>query len=154
LLAGVIGFVGCAGDEVPPASPSSPSPPPVTEGVKPASPESNEATAPTPVPPKTEGEAGKSDLPPLEEPKTSAEGEVKPVSLNEKQLAAIKKLPAEEQDAAIKQAVCPVSGGKLGSMDMPIKITAEGRTFYLCCDGCEDDVKADPQKVIAKLDKK
>ena len=37
---------------------------------------------------------------------------------------------------------------------MPIKVDAEGRTFYLCCKSCEDDVKKDPKGVLAKLDKK
>ncbi len=59
-----------------------------------------------------------------------------------------------EQPAALAQAVCPVSGHHLGSMEKPIKVTAEGRTFYLCCDSCEDKVKANPKSVIAKLDKK
>jgi YHS domain-containing protein len=39
-------------------------------------------------------------------------------------------------------------------MDKPIKVTAEGRTFFLCCESCEDKVKSDPKGVIAKLDKK
>jgi hypothetical protein len=38
-------------------------------------------------------------------------------------------------------------------MGKPLKVTAEGRTFYLCCDSCEDELKADPRKVIAKLTK-
>ena len=33
----------------------------------------------------------------------------------------------------------------LGSMEKPIKVTAEGRTFYLCCEGCEEEVKSRPQ---------
>jgi YHS domain-containing protein len=39
-------------------------------------------------------------------------------------------------------------------MGTPFKVTAEGRTFYLCCKSCEDEVKANPQAVIAKLDRK
>jgi YHS domain-containing protein len=70
------------------------------------------------------------------------------------ELAAIKELPAAEQAAAIQQAVCPVSSHHLGSMEKPIKVTAEGRTFYLCCESCEKELKADPKAVIAKLDKK
>jgi YHS domain-containing protein len=70
------------------------------------------------------------------------------------ELAKIKLLPAAEQDVAIKQLECPVSGEHLGSMDKPYKVTAEGRTFYLCCKNCEKDLKADPKAAIAKLDKK
>ena len=40
-----------------------------------------------------------------------------------------------------------------GRMDKPIKVTAEGRTFYICCDGCEDEVKTKGKEVVAKLDK-
>jgi hypothetical protein len=74
--------------------------------------------------------------------------------LSAAQLAEIKKLPADEQSIAIKQAACPVSGEALGSMGKPIKVSAEGRSFYLCCKGCEKDVKADPKGVLAKLDQK
>jgi hypothetical protein len=69
-------------------------------------------------------------------------------------LAAIKELPADEQEAAIKQVSCPVSGEPLGSMGKPLKVSAEGRSFYLCCKGCEKEVKADPKSVLAKLDQK
>ncbi len=36
-------------------------------------------------------------------------------------------------------------------MGTPIKVTAEGKTFYLCCKGCKKDVDADPKAVVAKL---
>jgi YHS domain-containing protein len=74
--------------------------------------------------------------------------------LTAEELAAIKELPAADQAAAIAQAICPVSTHHLGSMDKPVKVTADGRTFYICCDSCEDKVKSDPKGVIAKLDKK
>ena len=54
---------------------------------------------------------------------------------------------------ALKQAVCPVSDENLGSMGVPIKVTAEGKTFYLCCKGCNKEVDADPKAVVAKLKK-
>ncbi len=75
-------------------------------------------------------------------------------SLTAEQLAAIKELPASEQQAAIKQLSCPVSGEPLGSMGKPWKVTALGRSFYLCCKSCEKEVKADPKNVLAKLDQK
>ena len=68
-------------------------------------------------------------------------------------LAGIKELPKAEQDAAIAQVVCPVSTHNLGSMGKPLKVTAEGRTFYICCDSCEEKVKTDGKAVVAKLDK-
>ena len=32
-------------------------------------------------------------------------------------------------------------------MGKPIKVTAEGRSFYLCCKNCEKEVKDDPKGV-------
>jgi len=46
-----------------------------------------------------------------------------------------------------------VSGENLG-MDVPIKVSAEGRDFYICCGGCKDAVEKDPKGVLAKLDAK
>ena len=34
-----------------------------------------------------------------------------------------------------------------------MKVTAEGRSFYICCDSCEDEVKTNGKAVLAKLDK-
>jgi hypothetical protein len=73
-------------------------------------------------------------------------------SFSAEQLAAIKKLPVADQQLALTQVSCPVSGDPLGSMGMPWKTSAEGRSFFLCCKGCEKDVKADPKAVLAKLD--
>jgi hypothetical protein len=159
------GAIGCAGDTEPASPPvqspqvqSSPAarpsslPPPVTIQQPPKGGDTKEMTPP--------GDADKSpakpggDGPKVEAPKTSdaAKPDTK-VKLTDKELAAIKELPAAEQTAAIAQAVCPVSNKHLGGMGMPMKVTAEGRTFYLCCDSCEEELKANPKAVIAKLDK-
>ena len=62
-------------------------------------------------------------------------------------------LDPADRKLAEKQKFCPVSGALLGSMDKPYKVTVKGRTFFLCCDGCEADVKANPDKFLKKLDK-
>ena len=89
----------------------------------------------------------KADEPPaVEGPKAeNAKPDSEAAKLTADELAAIKELPAAEQAAAIQQAVCPVSTHHLGSMEKPVKVTAEGRTFYICCEGCEDKVKSDPK---------
>lgn len=74
--------------------------------------------------------------------------------LSDVEVAAIKTLPADEQTAALKQVVCPVSGKHLGSMKTPVKVSAEGKTFYLCCDGCKEEVDTNPKAVVAKLGNK
>ena len=38
-------------------------------------------------------------------------------------------------------------------MGVPIRVTAEGKTFFLCCKSCEKEVKADPKAIVAKLAK-
>ena len=95
------------------------------------------------------------EAPAVEGPKTentkTSSGAAK---LTADEVTAIKELPAAEQTVATEQAVCPVSTHHLGSMGKPVKVTAEGRTFYICCDDCQEKVKTDPKSVIAKLDKK
>jgi len=110
--------------------------------------------APGPADAKKAGEAKKGDeSPKLEGPKGEAgKGDTAAAKLSADEVAAIKQLPAGEQEVALKQAVCPVSGHNLGSMDKPIKVSAEGRTFYLCCEDCQEKVKTDAKGVIAKLD--
>jgi hypothetical protein len=65
----------------------------------------------------------------------------------------LKDLSPEDLAAVQKQKVCPVSGEKLGSMGKPVKVTVKGQTIFLCCSGCEDDLKKDPDKYLAKLKK-
>ena len=73
------------------------------------------------------------------------------VALSPDEMEQIKTLPEAEQPAALAQKVCPISGEALGSMGTPIKVTAEGKTAYLCCNGCKADFEADPAAALAKL---
>jgi len=103
----------------------------------------------------TKGEPNAGGGPRIEGPKVDGDQAAAGAgALSAEQLTAIKELPASEQQAAIKQVSCPVSGEPLGSMGKPWKVSAEGRSFYLCCKGCEKDVKADPKGILAKLDQK
>ena len=141
------GLIGCSGEE------EAVVPPPANS--KPSDPLSAHKTAP-PVSPPATGESKKADeAPKIEGPKaentTSDSGAM---VLTAAEIAAVKELPEAEQTVASQQGVCPVSTEHLGSMGKPVKVTAEGRTFYLCCKGCEDKVKSDPKTVIANLDKK
>ena len=62
-------------------------------------------------------------------------------------------LTAEDRSAAEKQRVCPVSGEALGTMGKPCKVTVVGRTVFLCCQGCEAELRKNPDKYLAKLPK-
>jgi YHS domain-containing protein len=148
-----------------PASPSPESPPPTTSSAE-TSPGTDKGTtspgntnelpkvegptieAPTPSP------ATKEELKKSNETKaggTTTGAKVASVSLSDEEVAEIKKLPGGEAERAIQQAVCPVSGENLGSMGVPVKVMAEGQTFYLCCKSCNKDVRDDPKAVVAKL---
>ena len=63
-------------------------------------------------------------------------------------------LSAEDARLAKAQKTCPVSGEELGSMGAPIKVTVKDRTVFLCCDMCRKKMLAEPDKYLAKLDKK
>jgi len=55
-------------------------------------------------------------------------------------------------EAAIaQQKVCPVSGKPLGSMGAPPAVRIGDRDVYVCCAGCTNRLKADPQKYLAKM---
>ena len=47
---------------------------------------------------------------------------------------------------------CLVGDKKLGSMGKPHTFVHEGREIKFCCEGCNDDFKADPAKFIKKFD--
>jgi YHS domain-containing protein len=169
----ILGAVMGCGTQEEAAPPLNPTPPPNAPGpgmrpIPQRAPGEESKTAPTkemtPAPSKEQPKAGESkkseeskkDEPPkVEGPKAEgSKGETGAVKLSADELAAIKELPVAEQAQAIKQAVCPVSGHNLGSIDKPVKVAAEGRTFFLCCEECQEKVKKDPKAVIAKLDKK
>jgi hypothetical protein len=47
---------------------------------------------------------------------------------------------------------CLVADSKLGSMGKPHTFVHEGREIKFCCEGCNDDFKADTAKYIKKFD--
>lgn len=65
--------------------------------------------------------------------------------------AALAKLSPENRKLAEEQMMCPISGDRLGSMGTPIKIMLKGQPVMLCCDGCQKDAKANPDKTLAKV---
>lgn len=53
--------------------------------------------------------------------------------------------------AIATQKICPVSGKALGSMGAPPAVRIGDRDVYVCCAGCTNTLKANPQKYLAKL---
>jgi YHS domain-containing protein len=67
-------------------------------------------------------------------------------------LPGLKELDEADRKLAEQQKFCPKTGELLGSMGKPYKITLKGRVVFLCCDGCEEEVKKDPETYLKKLD--
>lgn len=178
-LASLALVVGCSTEE--PATSSVPTPTPAPEvmptpgvtpsaapAATPATPEvkpdakipaaDTKADAPKADAPEADtpkADAPKADAPKVDAPKVDAPKVDSPKADASKftadELAEIKKLPADDQALAISQVNCPVGGEHLGGMGVPIKVSAEGKSFFICCKGCKKDVDADPKAVVAKL---
>ncbi|GIW97130.1 MAG: hypothetical protein KatS3mg111_0463 [Pirellulaceae bacterium] len=69
----------------------------------------------------------------------------------EKMMQGLAGLAETDRESAMKQHFCPVSDEMLGTMGTPVKVTVEGQDVWLCCDGCKQDLEADPQKYLAKI---
>jgi hypothetical protein len=65
--------------------------------------------------------------------------------------ANLSNLTPADRTLAESQKVCPITGARLGSMGAPIKITVEGQSVFLCCDGCKDQALKDPKATLAKV---
>lgn len=63
---------------------------------------------------------------------------------------ALQKLPPADRALAARQKVCPVTGEPLGSMGVPKRVVVQGKVVFLCCDGCEDELREHPEKYLSK----
>lgn len=73
--------------------------------------------------------------------------------LDEDVVASLSELSEADRNAALAQKICPVGEQPLGSMGKPPKVTVNGQEVFLCCEGCEEDLRSDPEKYLAKLQK-
>jgi Cu(I)/Ag(I) efflux system membrane fusion protein len=58
---------------------------------------------------------------------------------------------SDDQSQIARQKTCPVTGKALGSMGPPCRVVIDGVTVFLCCDGCEPGLKANPGKYLSQL---
>ncbi|TWU39832.1 hypothetical protein Q31b_31470 [Novipirellula aureliae] len=70
-----------------------------------------------------------------------------------KMMSGLKELSPQDYESAMAQHMCPVSGEMLGTMGAPEKVDVNGKSVWICCDGCKDKLLADPDKYLAKLKK-
>lgn len=67
--------------------------------------------------------------------------------------ANLLKLDPQDREAAAEQKYCAVeTANRLGKMGKPIKMTIKDEAVFLCCKGCEEEAKKDPDKTLARVE--
>lgn len=67
---------------------------------------------------------------------------------------ALQLLSKEDRALAVRQKLCPVTDEPLGSMGKPFRVVLEGRVVFLCCKGCEEELRKNPGPFLAKVKSK
>lgn len=60
-------------------------------------------------------------------------------------------LSREDQTLVEKQRICPVTELALDSMGGPVPVMVSGKKIFVCCAGCTQRLKDDPEKYLARL---
>ncbi|MBW3542721.1 MAG: hypothetical protein KY476_20850 [Planctomycetes bacterium] len=110
-------------------------------------------------PPRTRALPGRPDVgredrgpvEPVAPPRSLERDSEPPIPENMKGLAA---LPPADRAAALRQRTCPVTGDLLGSMGRPLKVDVRGRSVFVCCRGCVEDIEANPAQYLPQLNGK
>jgi len=92
----------------------------------------------------------KEPLPPRRDRLASSEGSAD--ASEKKMTEALAKLPPADRPLATSQKFCAVlTDSRLGSMGPPVKIMLNGEPVFLCCQGCEQAAKANPEATLARV---
>lgn len=67
--------------------------------------------------------------------------------------ANLAKLGPEDRKLAEAQKYCAEEDNPLGAMGVPVKILLKGRPVFLCCEGCVEKARADPDRTLARVEK-
>ena len=84
-------------------------------------------------------------------PESAAATAGSPSKTRSQEATALAGLEPADRALAELQKTCPVTGKPLGSMGMPPRIEVNGRPVFVCCDGCTDRLKAQPEKFLSQL---
>ena len=58
---------------------------------------------------------------------------------------------SEDEKLIARQKICPVTDEELGSMGAPVKLIVDGRPVFICCKGCEKELRSNAKKYLAKI---
>ena len=61
-------------------------------------------------------------------------------------------LSREDQILVDKQRICPVTELALDSMGGPVTVIVSGKKVFVCCAGCTQRLKDEPEKYLARLE--
>jgi len=77
----------------------------------------------------------------------------RPKADDETQIAAgLAKLRGADRRLAQEQRYCAVNrDNRLGAMGAPVKLVLQGKSVFLCCEGCRDSAVAQPQKTVERV---
>jgi hypothetical protein len=56
----------------------------------------------------------------------------------------------DDQALAAQQKTCPVTGEPLDSMGGPVRVEVNGRVVFVCCKGCEPELRRNPEKYLSR----
>jgi hypothetical protein len=66
--------------------------------------------------------------------------------------ANLAQLSPEDRKQVEEQQYCPLMKDvRLGARGVPIKVTVEGQTVFVCCRGCQRQAGKEPGKVVEGL---
>ena len=68
-----------------------------------------------------------------------------------KEMEGLAKLSVADQLETLQQRTCPVTKQPLGSMGQPIRVSVQGRSLFVCCEGCVDSLKTNPAKYLTTM---
>lgn len=71
-------------------------------------------------------------------------------SCSGKKSCPMEEMNKKDSSAMKAQTMCPVMGGKI---DKSLYADVKGYRIYVCCPGCIDQIKKNPDKYIKKLQK-
>mgnify|MGYP002622872590 CR=1 FL=1 len=74
-----------------------------------------------------------------------------PATLDQAAMEQLAQLSPDDRTLAEHQRICPVTDLALGSMGVPLKLEIDGHAVFICCQGCEDRLRAEPAMYLAKL---
>src|SRR5262249_30727121 len=86
----------------------------------------------------------------------AAAAEVRPSTPDDEEAtvkASLAKLSTADRLLAEGQKLCPVRKTRLGAMGPPVKVILNERPVFLCCKGCVEDARADPDRTLAAAER-